>query len=743
MLTVRWNWIAVGAATLAGSSAALAQVDPASGIDFVAVGAVGNSPWTGNGTPGDRAIGRGTVNYEYRIGKYEVKSNEWAEFYTAAFDRAAGDAIPFVQLPAFTGMFDVTPQNTQNPNARAFGTSPATEWRGTGGIDWRTAAIYCNWLHNGKATNREAFLSGAYDVSTFGPASPFGFSDQRERSPGAKYFIPSWDEWLKASHYDANKQNSDGTVGGWWLYSNGTNIPLTYGAPPSFGGSGTGMANAGFDLPGNTDFLIPLNSYPNVRTPWGLVDAAGMTSEWTEEVRGVAGSLEVRALDGSAWTESGGVSFFADQIVSSAADAPDIGSLFNGFRVAAAIPSPSTFAVGCGVALIVLRRRRLGGSEGSPRSISKRRHAIAASALVAASLAPSALAQVDPASGIDFVTVGAVGNAPWAGNGTPGDRAIGRGTVNYEYRIGKYEVKSNEWAEFFTAAFDRPVGDAIPHVILPFTSGMIATTPQNSQNPNARAFTTTETSQWRGVGGITWRTAAIYCNWLHNGKATNREAFLSGAYDVSTFGFAQPFGFSDQRERSPGAQYFIPSWDEWLKASHYDPNKQNGDGTTGGWWLYSNGTDIPLTYGLPPSQGGAGMANSGFSAGAFGIPLNSYPDVRTPWGLVDAAGMTSEWNEEVLGALNSLEARSRDGSAWTSSPGNAFFADQVISDGGDAPDIGSLISGFRIAAVVPAPSTFAVLLGAVSIWSRRRRIGGSDATPHSSPSRPSQLSQRR
>jgi len=354
-------------------------------------------------------------------------------------------------------------------------------------------------------------------------------------------------------------------------------------------------------------------------------------------------------------------------------------------------------------------------------------------AVGAATLAGSsaALAQVDPASGIDFVTVGAVGNAPWAGNGTPGDRAIGRGTVNYEYRIGKYEVKSNEWAEFFTAALDRPVGDSIPHVGLPFTSGMIAITPQNSQNPNAQAFTTTPASEWRATGGISWRTAAIYCNWLHNGKATNREAFLSGAYDVSTFGLA-PIGFSDQRERSPGAKYFIPSWDEWLKAAHYDPNKQNGDGTTGGWWLYSNGTDLPLTYGPPPSLGGTGMANSGFSSGAFGIPLNSYLDVRTPWGLVDTAGMTSEWTEEVLGIGSSLEARGADGSAWTSSGGVAFFSDQVIELGlGDAPDLGSLLSGFRVAAAVPSPSTFAIGLGLASVLLRRRRIGGSDATAHS------------
>ena len=41
-------------------------------------------------------------------------------------------------------------------------------------------------------------------------------------------------------------------------------------------------------------------------------------------------------------------------------------------------------------------------------------------------LTASATAQTDP-SGIDFVTIGSPGNAPWPGNGTVGDEAIGRG----------------------------------------------------------------------------------------------------------------------------------------------------------------------------------------------------------------------------------------------------------------------------------------------------------------------------
>jgi len=65
-------------------------------------------------------------------------------------------------------------------------------------------------------------------------------------------------------------------VGGWWRYSNGTDIPLTNGPPPSFGGNGTGMANAGFTLANSAQYTIPLGSYPQTQTPWGLLDVAGV-----------------------------------------------------------------------------------------------------------------------------------------------------------------------------------------------------------------------------------------------------------------------------------------------------------------------------------------------------------------------------------------------------------------------------------------------------------------------------------
>jgi formylglycine-generating enzyme required for sulfatase activity len=350
------------------------------------------------------------------------------------------------------------------------------------------------------------------------------------------------------------------------------------------------------------------------------------------------------------------------------------------------------------------------------------------SMLVAVTLtSATAFGQVDPLSGIDFVTITAPGNAAWAGNGSAQDQAVGRGSVGYEYRIGKFEVTTSQWAEFMNAAFDRPQSEWISHLLPPGQWGAAGTTPNT---PGGRRWFVPAGNEMRGVGGIDWRMAAIYCNWLHNNKSLDRSAFLSGAYDVSTFAYVQsgPFTvFTDQRTRSAGARYFIPTWDEWLKAAHYDPNKTNADGSVGGWWTYSNSTDSPFVPG-PPGElvnGQLATANFGFqNAGdlsCWSVPLGSYAGVQSPWGLVDTAGMTQEWVEEALGGFYGLSSRRFEGSSWGDNPA-VFLADSVSFGAGSAfPTLNFASNGFRIASVVPGSGTLiSVAVGVMLVASRRR-----------------------
>jgi formylglycine-generating enzyme required for sulfatase activity len=320
-------------------------------------------------------------------------------------------------------------------------------------------------------------------------------------------------------------------------------------------------------------------------------------------------------------------------------------------------------------------------------------------------LSGTAIAQVDPLSGIDFVTVGAVGNAPYQG---PSGNVVGRGRVDYEYRIGRLEVTTAQWVEFMNAALDRPSTDRIPHVFAPDTWGARGVSAQNG----GRRWEATPAGAMLPASAIDWRTCAIYCNWLHHGKSLDRSAFLSGAYEVSTFAYIGDTSmFTDQLTRSPGARYWIPSLDEWVKAAHYDPSKQNSDGTTGGYWRYGNSSDSPFVLGPPGVlvNGVPATANTGWRSDQFpgydpfSVPLGAYANVASPWGLLDVAGGTSEWTEDWAQAPDESFPR------WRMLEGSSryygsFSGDRVDrSHAGRDPTDFNEENGFRIAASVPAP----------------------------------------
>ena len=344
--------------TLVGTSTR-ADIDPNSGIDFVRIGAVNNPAWPGTNppTPGDRAVGRGRVGYEYSIGKFEVTTAQWVEFFNAAYDR------PDAQLPHLfpPSVWGAQPAPANNPGGRRWSVVPGREMYAVGNISWRMAAMYCNWLHNDKSTDRAAFLSGAYDVNTFGsvPGFPGIFSDQFTRSPGARYFIPSWDEWLKAAHYDANK-NGPGQ-GGWWLYSTTSDTAPIPNPPGSLVPGSNGQVNAAWSQQYNgviSPFAVPLGAYAGVTSPWGLYDTAGATMEWTEEVLTDVTGVRYRVLDGSWWVDGPvGVDMAG---FPAADDFPNVSTFDRGFRIASAVPGPGSgsLLVFAGACFAVRRRSR-------------------------------------------------------------------------------------------------------------------------------------------------------------------------------------------------------------------------------------------------------------------------------------------------------------------------------------------------------------------------------------------------
>lgn len=344
---------AAGGMSMAGA-ACFAQVDPLTGIEMVRIGAVGNVGYNRE-DPTGRVAGRGSVSYEYNIGRTEVPSSTFLEFYNALYARPDPVPIPVNLVEPFRWGGEVDP-NYSGPGTRFRLRSdlPNAAMNPVGGIDWRTCAILCNWLHNDKSLDAGAFLNGAYDVSTFSPVPFPTFTDQPTHHPDARYWIPTWDEWLKAAHYDPNKQNGDGTVGGWWIQPNGNDIPLTYGLPASLGGSPLNQANAGFQTQQGTEYTVPLRAYLGVQSPWGLWDVAGGAREWTEEiVEVIPGQPRARVFDGTGW---GSLSTTTDFVYGRGGAEPNTAATDLGLRIASVVPSPGV-SIGFVVSMLWTTRR--------------------------------------------------------------------------------------------------------------------------------------------------------------------------------------------------------------------------------------------------------------------------------------------------------------------------------------------------------------------------------------------------
>jgi hypothetical protein len=211
-------------------------------------------------------------------------------------------------------------------------------------MEWRDAAMFCNWLTNDKSPSMAALQNGAYDTSTFGTKPNGTFTDQLTHNPGAKYWIPTIDEWFKAAHYDPDRYGPG--QGGWWEYSHRSDKAPVPGPP------GQGETSAGYQHPsvpgGEWDIL--LGAYPGTLSPWGLLDASGGATEWTE------GELEMtfRLADGHA----AGLGFEPSLDLAAIVDTswPWVPALYV-FRIASAVPSPSGLGMLVLLPLIAGRRR--------------------------------------------------------------------------------------------------------------------------------------------------------------------------------------------------------------------------------------------------------------------------------------------------------------------------------------------------------------------------------------------------
>ena len=234
-----------------------------------------------------------------------------------------------------------------------------------------------------------------------------------------------------------------------------------------------------------------------------------------------------------------------------------------------------------------------------------------------------------------MVTVGNPGNpGELSGQGVTGwgpERICG--AVDYVYNIGKYEVTAGQYTEFLNA-----VAATDPHEL--YSPGMSSSWGCGIyQSESAGSYEYTVAPEWadRPVNYVSFWSAARFANWLHNGQGAGDTE--SGAYvnigDQSSFA------------RQPGAQFFIPTEDEWYKAAYHKNEGANGD-----YYDYPTGSDIaPSNNLIDPDPGNNATSYDGeYTIGDpyYRTEVGAHENSDSPYGTFDQGGNVWEWDETIL-----------------------------------------------------------------------------------------------
>ncbi|MFM8278693.1 MAG: SUMF1/EgtB/PvdO family nonheme iron enzyme [Cyanobium sp.] len=251
------------------------------GMPMVVIGNPGNKE--------DARTGSGSVDYVYNIGKYEVTIQQYTDFLNAVASSdpyqlynpsmATDLNIAGIARSGSPGSYRyriIGPAGTNPNGARSPGNRPIAY------VNWFDAARFANWMHNGRGAGDTE--TGAYTLNgvTTGVAVP--------ANPGARFHIPTPNEWYKAAFYSPSL---NGGEGGYYVFP--TQHDATPGSVPGNNikyrntPNQINYFNAGFAVTqlitpsASQNYLTDVGAFSKSASYYGTFDQGGNVYEWNDD----------------------------------------------------------------------------------------------------------------------------------------------------------------------------------------------------------------------------------------------------------------------------------------------------------------------------------------------------------------------------------------------------------------------------------------------------------------------------
>jgi sulfatase modifying factor 1 len=301
---------------------------------------------------------------------------------------------------------------------------------------------------------------------------------------------------------------------------------------------------------------------------------------------------------------------------------------------------------------------------------------------------------------VTFVTVGDAGNVA--------DPATGYGAVTHVFKMDQYDVTAAQYAQFLNAvAATDTYGLYTNEMGTSLGAGI-------TRNGSSGSYTYLVTTGHENFPVIyaSWGDAARFTNWLQNGQHTGAEGPGTTETGAYTLNGAVTGAALMAITRNVGAQYFIPTEDEWYKAAYY-----SGGGLNSHYYAYPTSSDTPPINTLSATSPDHANFYDHYNTGNGGYtdpinyltPVGAFAASPSPYGTFDQGGDLYQWNETAVGTSRVVRGASFD-QVSTDMASSIRFNDDPSSTNAE---------GFRVASVpdvasVPEPASVALFAYAVA-----------------------------